>query len=339
MTAPTRFNDHYDLARLDQFEIRDGHRLVLAEPERWKSFDAHTHLALAYVLPMRVDLHREHPVTEHYLSLGSPLDLDIYANKNFTPSSLKAMTRDLTLMSVTGAGMRRTHTVPNVLREMKELGIAGSLLLPIDLPVLSDNAGAYLRATAGVDEIVCFGSVHPHARNVAKKLDQQKAAGARGIKVHPAVQLLRPDHPKAMQLYRLCAERELPVLWHCGPVGIEPEAGRRRCQVRYYERPIAEIPDCTFILGHSGALQGELAIEFAQKYPNAYLETASQSLVGVRAILERAPHERIMAGSDWPFYHQAMHLAKLFIAAEDDEELLHKVLWDNAACLFDLPAR
>ncbi|MFH2008704.1 MAG: amidohydrolase family protein [bacterium] len=339
MSTPTRFNDHYDLARLEQFEIRDGHRLVLAEPERWRSFDAHTHLALAYLLPMRVDLHREHPVTEHYLSLGGPLDLDVYANKNFSPAGLKAMTRDLTLMSVTGAGMRRTHTLPNLLREMKELGIAGAILLPIDLPVLSDNAGAYLRATAGADEIVCFGSVHPHDWNVAGKLDRQQASGARGIKVHPAVQLLRPDHPKAMQLYRLCAERELPVLWHCGPVGIEPQAGRRRSQVRYYERPIAEVPDCTFLLGHSGALQVDLGIELARSYPNVYLETASQSLSGVRAILEQAPHDRILAGSDWPFYHQSLHLAKLFLAAEGDEDLLHKVLWNNAARLFDLPDR
>jgi len=77
------------------------------------------------------------------------------------------------------------------------------------------------------ERIVGFGSVHPYSRDVRSKLDEQVGLGARGIKVHPSVQCVRPDDPRAMRLYRLCAERDLPVLWHCGPVGIEPPAQAR----------------------------------------------------------------------------------------------------------------
>jgi hypothetical protein len=142
-----------------------------------------------------------------------------------------------------------------------------------------------------------------------------------------------------MQIYQACGELDLPVLWHCGPVDIEPPAGRRRSQVRHYEKPVAENPATTFILGHSGALQAEEAVRIANRYPNVWLEVASQGLPVVRMILEKAPVDRVMLGSDWPFYHQATALAKMLIATEGDPGLRHQVLYENAARLFDLPPR
>jgi len=335
MSAQSRYESSWDLAKLDYFEVRDG-RLVLAEPDKWRSFDSHTHLALSYALPNQVDLSMEHDRSETYLQPERPLDLDVYANKNLWPSDLKTMTRDLTLLSMTGYGMRRTHTLPNLLRDMSDTGVTHSLLLPIDFPVLSHNAETYLRLTRGQDRIICFGSVHPYATDVARKLDWQKAAGAWGVKVHPAVQLLRPDHPKCMKLYQMCAERNLMVLWHCGPVGIEPPMGRRRCQLPYYEPPIAENPDVTFILGHSGALQMDMALGLANRYPNVWLDLSSQGLRNIRRILSDGPTDRLLPGSDWPFYHQSLHLAKILIATEGAESLRPQVLWDNAARLFGL---
>jgi predicted TIM-barrel fold metal-dependent hydrolase len=70
-----------------------------------------------------------------------------------------------------------------------------------------------------------------------------------------------------------------------------------------------------------------------------FVETASQSLSGVRKILERVDPERILMGSDWPFYHQAMPLAKLLIATEGDLALRRRVLWGNAARLLGLRER
>jgi predicted TIM-barrel fold metal-dependent hydrolase len=123
------------------------------------------------------------------------------------------------------------------------------------------------------------------------------------------------------------------VLWHCGPAGIEPEFIQRMQQVRFYERPVAEVPETTFILGHSGCLQWEEALRLARTYPNVWLELSSQSLSSLRRILEEAPVDRLVYGSDWPFYHQCIALAKIFIATEGDEPLRRKVLYENAARL------
>jgi predicted TIM-barrel fold metal-dependent hydrolase len=333
--SATYYNCHAELARLPHFELEGG-RLVLADRSGGPAIDAHTHLALAYLLPMRVDLWQEHPRTEHYLSTNRPLDLEVYANRNFPPVDVQRMKWDLTLMSPTSRGMRATHTIPNLLREMREMNIERSVLLPIDMPILSSNALTYLSAAAGRDELLSMGSVHPFAPGVADKLDRQLALGARGVKVHPATQLVWPDHPRAMHLYRLCGERGLPILFHCGPVGIEPKAGRRRSQVRLYEPAVAEHPGTTFILGHSGALQMEQALALARRYDNVYLELSSQSLSNVRRILERAPEERVLFGSDWPFYHQSVALAKVLLATEGAPRSRRRVLRDNAARLLGL---
>jgi predicted TIM-barrel fold metal-dependent hydrolase len=336
MTAETRYETHMDLARLPYFELREGHRLALADPEFGPSIDCHTHLALAYVRPMQVDLDRLHPATEHYLPMYRPLDLDVYMNRNLTEEDKARMTRDLTRDSVTASGMRVTHTLPNLAREMADLDIAHSVLLPIDYPALSDNAGTYLQLTTGRREIICFGSVHPYAPGVEQKLDRQKALGARGIKVHPAVQLIKPDARRCMRLYELCADRGLPVLFHCGPVGIEPRLSRWLSQVRHYVRAIEEHPRTTFLLGHSGALQMEQALKLAREHDNVYLELASQSLSAIRRIVAEGPTDRVLMGSDWPFYHQATGLAKALLATEGDPALRRRVLYDNAATLFGI---
>jgi hypothetical protein len=337
-TIPTRFDNLLDLARLPYFEVKDG-ALVLADPSLGPAIDLHTHLALSYVLPNRVDLGREWPETERYLPASRPIDLEVYSNRNFTPEDLGALKYDLSLASVTAGGMRRTHTIPNLRREMEGLGVRQSVLLAIDFPALSDNAGTWLDAARGADDFVVFGSVHPFRPNLEAELDRQVALGARGIKVHPAVQTIRPDMDRALRLYRASGARKLPVLLHCGPVDIEPPLGRYLSQVRFYERGIAECPETTFVLGHSGALQLDEGIALSRRYPNVWLEVASQSLPGVRRILAEGPPDRICFGSDWPFYALGFALAKVFIATEGDDRLRRAMLHENATRLLSRQPR
>lgn len=335
MQSPV-FENLFDLSRLPWFDLHQG-RLVVSDRSVGPVIDMHSHVALAYLLPMRVDLHRATHHTEHYLPACCGIDFGVYQNRNFSPAALRALKHDLTIGSLTSGGMRATHTVPNLVREMDELGIVHSVLLPIELPYISKNAEHALEAARREAKIVPFGSVHPIVDRVGERVDEQAHSGARGVKVHPAVQLISPDHEKAMALYRLCGERDLPILIHCGPVGIELESGRRRTQVALYEKPIAALPRTRFVLGHAGALQMEQALDLACRYPNVWLELSGQSLENVRTILDRADPERVVYGSDWPFYHQAIGIAKVLLATEGREHLRPKVLYQNAAKLLGLP--
>lgn len=329
------FESLLDLARLPWFSGETG-RLVVSDSTIGPIIDVHTHLALAYVRPMQLDLYKEHDETQHYLPSCCRFDLDVYINKNFTPEHLTALNRDLTLGSLTRGGMRATHTVPNLAREMDELGVIKSIILPIDFPYISKNHEYAAHAAKSDDHMMAFGSVHPYAPRMNEALDAQAHAGALGVKVHPNVQCVRPDDPRARKLYRECGARGLPILIHCGPVGIEPALGRYLTQVKWYERGIAENPRTTFILGHAGALQFDEALALQKKYPNVWLETSSQSLSNLRAIVDRADPDRIAFGSDWPFYHQAIPLAKVLIATENKPEARAKILYRNAARMLGL---
>lgn len=332
--SSTRFHNLYDLARLPFFEMRDG-RLALADASLGPAVDVHTHLALSYGPGDGVDLERSSSHAEHYLPAGNPIDFEVYQNRNFTERDLARMKLDLGVFSFTASGMRSTHTAPNLLREMDELGIVRSVLLPIDFPLWSRNSERWLAVARKQPRLVGFGSVHPYQRNLRARLDALVAQGACGIKVHPAVQMVPPEDRRAMRLYRLCAERNLPVLFHCGPVDIETAAGRRMSQVYRYEKAIAET-GATFVLGHSGALQMPEALAFARRYPNVYLEVSSQSLSAIRELCAEAPEGRLMFGTDWPFYHQAIGLAKVLMATEGDDKLRRAVLWQNASRLLKL---
>ena len=335
MNYATRYQNLNDLARLPWFAVKDG-RLALSDPSLSGTIDVHTHLALSYLKPLNVDLQPTTHQALYYLAADVPLDLDVYVNKNIPKDGLERMNQDLIWGSLKPGGMRATHTIGNIRRDMDLLGIESSVLLPIDWPAGSKNSETWLEATHNHPPLLCFGSVHPFDPHLEARLDAQVALGARGIKVHPNVQLIRPDWSRALRLYRACAERKLPVLFHCGPVEIEPPLGRYLSLVRFVAKAIEQCPQTTFVLGHSGALQFEEGLALAQRHPNVWLETSSQSLTNVRRILAEAPQDRILFGSDWPFYNQAIPLAKILIAAENDAPLRRKVLRENAVRLLGL---
>jgi predicted TIM-barrel fold metal-dependent hydrolase len=339
MTYPTQFESSYALAELPWFELRDGR--LYRDPELGVAIDVHTHLAQSFFKKDSVDLRACPRPAEHYLPLDARLNLDDYANLNFTPEHMKALKRDLGLGGVFGkAGMRDTHTAPNLMSDMADLGIVASVLLPIDMPRISRNAEAYLEIADECPPLVGFGSVHPFEKGFAARLERQKAAGALGIKIHPGVQMLRPDHKRAMDVYRVCGELDLPVFWHCGPVEIESRWGRYCSQVRHYVKAVKECSDTTFVLGHSGALQMDQGLELMQDHDNVWAEIASQGVTNVRRLVENAPIERLMFGTDWPFYHQGAGLAKILMATEGEPTKRAMVMRQNAQRLLgieDLP--
>jgi len=334
---PSRFTSLLDLTRLPWFGLSEQGRLVMNDKSIGPIADLHTHLALAYVRPMSVDLHKLHAETQHYLPSCCAIDLDVYVNRNMSPEIVKELTKDLTVRSLGPRGMRETHTIPNLTREMDEIGIRASVLLPIDFPVLSHNADVALAAASTTsDKLFSFGSVHPYASNPEGRLDAQYALGARGIKMHPSVQMVRADNRRARALYKMCGDRQMVVFWHCGPAGIEPKLGQYLNQVKFYEQPIRENPATTFVLGHAGALQFDEALDLHLRYPNVWLETSSQSLRNVTRMVNEADTRRVVHGSDWPFYHPAISVSKVLIATEGKPEIRHQILWSNAARLLPM---
>lgn len=334
MAYDTQFASMLALARLPWFDINDTGRLIVSDPEVGEIVDVHTHLSIRYGSRQRLLPCSGCGPTRHYLPLEREVDLSRYANQNLTAPDLAAMRRSLGVGSVTGLGMQQSHNVTNLTAEMAELGVSNSVLLPIELPLLSWNTESYLEVAASREELATMASVHPLNRNLGGRLEAYQGRGACGVKIHPGVQMVRPDSKRAMAIYRVCADLKLPVLWHCGPVGIEPRWGRRCSQLEYYWNAVKANPDTTFILGHSGALQFDSGLELCCSFPNVWLEISCQGVEKVSDVVSKAPPERIMFGSDWPFYHQALPLAKVLIATEGQPASRRRLLSENAHRLF-----
>lgn len=330
-----RFEDRLSLDALPWFEA-DNHRIVLADKSIGPAIDMHTHYALPTMWPHSYNLEAETDDSHLLLGCCSNHNLDIYANQNFSKKELRSMKLDLVLGGITGRGSRKYHTAPNLARDMTDIGVTHSSVLAIDIAVPSKHVKQTISTGVARSDVTVFGSVHPRSRKKKVKLEEQLHSGIRGLKLHPAIQSFHPNDPAARELYKLAAEYDIPIIWHCGPVDIEPKKARRLSQVANYEAPIKEFPDTTFILGHSGALQCEQAVALQMRYPNVYLEVSCISLAQVDYVLKNCDPKRVMFGSDWPFYHPSLQMAKVLMVTEGNDALRTSVLYDNAARLLGL---
>ncbi len=331
---PLRFETRLALAQLPWFEEDHG-EVVVAHKDVGPVIDTHTHYALPHLSIHEIDLEREPPDSNLLLGRCCAHHLDIRANQCFSPKELEELKRELLLGGLTGRGKRRDHTAPALARDMRQVNVVQSFVLAIDLAFPNHHVRDTLNTARQHREVVGYGSVHPRSLFPKARLEEQLHAGARGIKLHPPNQYFRPDAWYAMRLYRMCGRERLPVLWHAGPAGIEPKLNQSFAQMSYYERPLREVPETQFVLGHAGSLQHRKAIALQRRYKNAWLEISGLSLGQLREVIAEADEDRIVFGSDWPFYHPVLPLAKVLVATEGRPSLRKKILHDNAARLLE----
>jgi hypothetical protein len=104
--------------------------------------------------------------------------------------------------------------------------------------------------------------------------------------------------------------------------------------MRHYEAALAQHPEVAFVLGHAGARDVRDAVPLARRYRNAWLGIHGQGVTTLHELIERVGGERLLFGSDWPFYHLAATLAKVLIVTEGRPDLRHAILRGNADRLF-----
>jgi predicted TIM-barrel fold metal-dependent hydrolase len=151
----------------------------------------------------------------------------------------------------------------------------------------------------------------------------------RGIKLHPTLDGFHPNDPSIHPLMELLAERDLPVLIHCGhPIFTLPWS---------IEELVVRFPEAKVILGHMG--HGNIvyingAIDVAARNPNVYLETSGMPMhTKIREAVERVGPERVLYGSDAPFHHPSVEIQKVRVSGLEPE-LVERVLGENGRSLF-----
>jgi len=335
-----RYRGYRGLAELPWFELDDQGVLRCVAEDVPLAIDMHCHLGISLLFAPDIDLLARTPRVQHLLDCdgqdpGCPLDLDVYMNANFTPEDLRALRSGVVRGAFFGSPVAQTHTVPNLLAEMDASRIAQAVVLPIafGLPFgddLSERYIAAIRAADAQDRLILGASVHPRDRERIPKLERLAAEGTRVVKLHPTMQRFYPDDPDVMEIYAACERLGLIVFFHCGRAGIEPESSHRYALPRHYEGALASFPELPFVLGHSGARDVDSGLAVALRHENAWLDIHGQGITKLDEIVRKTGGERLLFGTDWPFYHVASSLAKVLIVSEGDDELRYAILRGNA---------
>lgn len=340
------YRGYRGLAELPWFALDGDDQLVVTDDSIPMAVDVHGHLGMSVLFRPELDLTASTPRVRHLLDCDAPgneceLDLDVYANTNFSADALDTLQRHTLAQGLWGSEFSVTQTAPNLLREMDAMRVEHILLLPIKLGLpfgdrLTKDWRAAVTAARLGQRLHVGLSVHPEDADAAEQLREQARRGGRIIKLHPTVQRFYPDDPRLMALYEECERLGLVVFYHGGRAGIEPDSSHPYAMPRHYEGPLRDFPQLQFILGHAGARDNAAMVDLALRYDNAWLGIHGQSISNLASMIERTGGQRLLFGSDWPFYHLGMSLAKVLVVTEGPERshLRRMILRENALALF-----
>jgi predicted TIM-barrel fold metal-dependent hydrolase len=251
---------------------------------------------MSLLLAPEIDLQRRTARVRHILDCdatdpGCPL--------NFRPEDLRALRRAAVTQMLWGNAAAQSHTVPNLLDEMRATRVDRALVLPIafGLPFGDDLSEHWLQATADAGaggRLLPGVSVHPRDPEAVARLRRYAAQGARAVKLHPAAQRFFPDAPEVIPIYEECARLGLPVVFHGGRAGIEPAYTHQLTLMRHYEGALRRFPELPFVIGHAGARDVADAIPLAQRNPNAWLGIHGQGVTTLHELIERVGADRLL---------------------------------------------
>jgi predicted TIM-barrel fold metal-dependent hydrolase len=150
-----------------------------------------------------------------------------------------------------------------------------------------------------------------------------------GMKLHPLIDGYHPNDALVHPLIELLLERDMPVLIHCGhPIFTLPWS---------IEELAVEFPEAKIVLGHMGHgnvvyINGAIAV--ALRNANVYLETSGMPMhTKIKEAIDRVGETRVLFGSDVPFHHPEVEIAKVRRSGLSPE-LVERVLSRNGRALF-----
>ncbi len=337
-----RFKGYRGLAELPWFELDANGKLRCVDESIPRAIDMHCHFGMSVLFEPKLDLQARTERVRHLLDCdatdpGCDLDLDIYINGNFTEPALEELRYESVSQGLWGSDSARTQTIPNLLEEMDATRVEKAMILPIafNFPFgddLAENWSDAIRETRTSSRLIPGASVHPRDDRRIEQLEAFAAAGARVVKLHPTMQAFYPDEPDAMEIYEAADRLGMIIFYHGGRAGIEPESRHRYAMPRHYEGALATFPNLPFVFGHAGARDGEAMLELGLRYENAWFDIHGQGVTSLDKIIRRTGGERMLFGTDWPFYHLAATLAKVLIVTDggDRSDIRHAILRGNA---------
>lgn len=318
-----RYKGYRGLAELPWFEIDPTGSLRCVDESVPIAIDMHCHFGMSVLFKPELALDARTDRVRHLLDCdgtnpGCDLDLDIYVNGNFTDAALAELRRGTVEQGLWGSASARTQTIPNLLGEMDAMRVGKAVILPIafNFPFGDDLTESWHQAievTQTRSRFIAGASVHPNDDQAVERLESFAKAGARVLKLHPTVQAFYPDEDRVMRIYEAAERLGIIIFFHGGRAGIEPESRHAYAMPRHYEGAFANFPNLPFVVGHAGARDADAMLEIAMRHENVWLGIHGQGVTQLDRMIRRTGGERMLFGTDWPFYHLGATLAKVLI--------------------------
>lgn len=224
---------------------------------------------------------------------------------------------------------------------------------PLDAPPHAEHGDALLATNAFVGELadadprlLPFVTVHPgvlSARACGEHVAALADAGrARGLKLHTIGQRIHPGDPAMWPTYAALAERGLPLVAHCGP----DRHGAGFSTPAAFAPVAAAFPRLRLVLAHLGGGAWRDTAAFAAAHPSVRFDlseivswtgsstgpTASE----LSALIVAVGAERVLLGSDFPWYEPADVIAAVEALPGLGDEERALILGANAAQILGL---
>lgn len=234
----------------------------------------------------------------------------------------------------------REGTLLSLKESMKNAGADYSVVLPVATAVRQvESINELSYKLNGKDGVFYFGAIHPSSENIEEILDDIKAHGLRGIKLHPDYQGAYFDDERYIRIMAEASKRDLITVTHAGfDVGYPDDIHCTPDRVLNVLDTLCGLIDNKLVLAHLGSCDApDEVIEKLAGKP-VYMDTA--------AVLSRYPEksvevirahgfDKILFASDSPWADQKHYIDMINSFGFTDEER-EKIFYRNASKLLGL---
>ena len=261
--------------------------------------------------------------------------IDIHTHAFHPKIAHKAVDHLNSFYSITCSG---DGTIANLLEREQEAGLEKCVVLcaaTAPAQVIPANNYAISLQREHPEQVIAFGTVHPAYENWENELARIKAAGIRGIKLHPDFQSFWLDDPRLLPIFE-AAQKDFVFEIHIGDKTTpdkNPSCPYKLASI------MRQFPDMRVIAAHFGGYRmwsHALEVFSGSTFENLWFDTSSTTPFATpelaHKLLNTFPRERILFGTDWPLYDPVEELQRLqTLGGLSDSEM--EVIMSNASAL------
>jgi len=266
---------------------------------------------------------------------------EFFCHKGFSESVDRWVYNKISsLVAKASRARNATATLENIRQSMDAAGISHSACMPIPPYVTFDDLK---KAQQQESRIIPFTGV-----DFTKQYDMEAALkedvtnGAKGLKLHPIIQLTPLNSQKTLQVVEAFAVHRLPVLFHCGISSYYPKSERRTKEnptlgeISSAKDLVSSFPDVKFIAGHAGLYEYRDVIDLLGGFKNVMVDTSFQSPGHVRELISVFGPDRVLYASDWPYGNRMPAIKIVKKGCKGDRDVEKQILYENAASLLGM---